>query len=130
MRLFAVTRGFDALQNLHKQRHVPIDQIKPGFFGFSAQPCGDQENVAIRRASIITCIDFVVSRQGAAVMKVQRLALRQVLVGIEDLDLRDQCAALQSISHARTHTTPAADHSNFHKTKPRMNLMDTNKHAS
>ena len=83
----------------------------------AAQAGGDEENVAVRGASVVARVNLLVAAERAAVQQVERLALGQVLVRIENLQLGHQAAALQRKRRAGTHAATAANDCDFHNFK-------------
>ena len=114
MRVLAQARGLDAVENLHEQRDVAVDEVEARLVRFAAQAGGDEEEVAVRGASVIARVNFLVAGERAAVQEVERLAFGHVLVGVEDLQLGHEAAALQRKRRAGTHAAAAADDGDFH----------------
>ncbi len=108
-------RGLDAVDDLHEQRHVSIDQVEARFLGLASQARGNDEDITVSRARIIACINLMVASECAAVGEIKRLAFGQVFVGIEYLNFRNQPAALERVSRAGTHSSAAADDSYLHE---------------
>src|SRR6266545_1316741 len=113
--ILARARGFDAVEDLHEQCDIAIDEVEPRLVGLAAQSGGDEEEVAIGCARVVTRIDFLVAAEGAAVEQVERFALGHVPVGVEDLYLSDQSGALQGERRAGTDAATAANDCDFHE---------------
>ena len=105
----------DALEDLRKQRNIPVDQVQPRFVRLPPQPRRDQEHIAIGRARVIARVNPLVGREGGAMQEIQRFALRQGGGGIEQLDFADNPAALQRKGRAGTHAATAANDRYFHR---------------
>src|SRR5207248_7137375 len=82
--------------------------------GLAPQAGGDEKDVAIGSARIVARVNPLVAAKGAAVEQVQRFALGQVPVGIEDLNFSDETCALQGKRSARADAATAANDGDFH----------------
>ena len=114
LRLLPKTRRFHALEDLHEQRDIPVNQIEAGFIWFAAQACRYEENVAVSSSGVIARVNPLVSSKGATVKQIEGFAVGQILVRIEKLDFRHQPRALQGKRRARSHATTTTDNRNFH----------------
>ncbi len=115
--VLAQAGGLDALENLREQRDVAIDEVEARFVGLAAQAGGDEKKIAVRGPGVIAGVNLLVTGEGAAVEQVQRFAFGHFFIGVEDLDLRDQPAALQGERGARPDPPAPADYGDFHKFK-------------
>jgi len=91
-----------------------FDEVEARLVGLAAQARGDDEDVAVLGARIVTGIDARPTDGGATVHEVERLALGKVGVGIEDLDFRDKARALEGKRRVGTDAATAADDGDFH----------------
>ena len=97
-----------------EKRDVAIDEIEPRFVRLPPQTGGDADDVGVRAVGVIARADDLVAAKRRAVQKVERLAFRRRLVGVEDEDFADDAAALQRERRTRTDAATAADDSYFH----------------
>ena len=78
--------GFNAVKDLGKEADVTVDEIQTAFIGLAAQAGGDDKDVRVSSAVVITCIDALIVQAGSTVQEVEGLAVGKVLVGIKNLD--------------------------------------------
>src|SRR5438046_3443503 len=107
-------RRLDTIHDLHEQRDIAVEQIEAGLIGFAAQAGGDQENIAIGRAIVFADINLLVAGKSGPVQKIERFAFGHLFVGVEDLEFRNEAAALQRKGRTRTDSAATADDGDFH----------------
>ncbi len=113
--LLAQARNFYRVHDGDEQSNVAIDQIQPRFLGLAPQARRDQEQIAVGRPPVVPGVNPLVPGQRAAVHQVQRLALGQFAIRIQDLNLGHQAAALQGVRRAGADPPAAADNGHFHQ---------------
>ena len=102
------------VQDLLEQLDVPVDQIEPALVGLAAKASGDANQIRVGGAVVAAIVDLLIAGDGGAVQQIERLALRHLLVGVEEMNLRDDRGALESESSIAAHASAAADDADFH----------------
>ncbi len=94
-RLALEPRPLHLAEDIQEQLDVAIDQVKPAFVGLTPQAGGDQDQVALGDCLIAGSANALVGDERRAVQQVERLALAQVGVDVDQIDRADDPAALQ-----------------------------------
>ena len=112
--ILAETGPLHALENSREQRDIAVDEIEAGFVGLAAEAGGDDENIAVLRAGVITGVDALIGDGRGAVQEVERLTVSHVGIGVEDLDFGYDAGALECEGGVGTDAATAADDGDFH----------------
>ena len=113
-RVFAEARRFHAVENAGEERDVAVDEVETGFVGLAAKAGGDDEDIAVLGSGVIAGVDALVGDRGGAVQEIEGLAFGHVIVGIENLNLRNNAGALERECCVGTDAATAADDGDFH----------------
>ena len=83
-------------EDAQEQLDVAIDQVEPALVGLAAQAGRDDDDVALGNRLVAGRADPLIGDQRGAVEQVEGLAADLVGVQVDQVDLADHAAALQS----------------------------------
>jgi len=115
----AMPLGLDGGEDRLEQLDVAVDERQPAFVGLAPQAGGDADQVGVGEAFVASRGDRLVGDRRRAVKHVERLAIGEVGIGIDDHDLVHDAAELQGEARRRAHDPTAADDADFHVMLPK-----------
>jgi len=122
-RLALEPRGGGLLENRQKELDVAIDQVQPALIGLAPQSGRNHDDVARGDEFVTAGADPLVGRQRGAVEQVERLAGGELGVGVDQVDGRNDPAALEREGRRGPHQPTAADDTASHSFFPSNSLI-------
>src|SRR5207248_3707184 len=104
----------DLVEDADEEVDVAADEVEAALVGLAAQAGGDDDDVAAGDLVHAAGADALVGDEAGAVEQVGRLALGEILVGVDEADAADDAAALQGERGRAADQATAADDADFH----------------
>ncbi len=105
---------FKVGQNAAEQLDVAVDQVEAAFVGLAAQSRRDDDEIRVGGLLGAAAGDPLIGHERAAVHQIERLAVGQLAVHVDQGDLADHPPGLQREARAGTDESTAADDCHLH----------------
>ncbi len=102
-------------EDAEKQLDVAVDQVEAALVGLAAQAGRDDDDIAFGNRFVARRADPLIGDERRSVEQVECLAANLVGVEVDQVDLADHAAALQSEGRRRPDQAAAANDADFHR---------------